>query len=307
MILLCGIPSESPLALVREELTRLGSPYALFNQRRWEQSEMAFELGGDADVTGFLRIGTARWALEDVTGVYTRLMNEQLLPELEGEPDGSPRRRRCRALHETLAEWYEIAPARVVNRARPQGSNFSKPYQAQLIRAAGFAVPETLVTNDPDLVREFQARHGRLVFKSTSGLRSIVRELAPGDAERLEQIRWCPVQFQAFVDGTNVRVHTVGSDDVFATAVESDATDYRYALRDGGEARLTPVDLPDELAERCLRLAAALGLPFSGIDLKLTPSGEAFCFEVNPSPAFSYYESNTGQPIARALARYLVG
>lgn len=306
MILLCGIPSESPLALVRQELERLGTPSLLFNQRRWERTEVAFDVA-DGRVTGFLRIGAGRWALEEITGVYTRLMNEQQLPELEGEPDGSPRRRRCRSLHEALAEWYEIAPARVVNRARPQGSNFSKPYQAQLIRAAGFAVPETLVTNDPDLVREFRARHGRIVFKSTSGLRSIVRELDADDAARLEQIRWCPVQFQAFVEGTNVRVHTVGQDDVFATAVESDVTDYRYARRDGGSATLTALELPGELAERCLKLAAALDLPFSGIDLKLAPSGEAFCFEVNPSPAFSYYESNTGQPIARALARYLAG
>jgi hypothetical protein len=28
---------------------------------------------------------------------------------------------------------------------------------------------------------------------------------------------------------------------------------------------------------------------------------------VNPSPAFSYYESHTRQPIARAVARYLCG
>jgi len=28
-------------------------------------------------------------------------------------------------------------------------------------------------------------------------------------------------------------------------------------------------------------------------------------FEVNPSPAYSYYEANTEQPIAASLARYL--
>jgi hypothetical protein len=32
-----------------------------------------------------------------------------------------------------------------------------------------------------------------------------------------------------------------------------------------------------------------------------------FCFEVNPSPGYSYFEANTGQPIARAVARYLAG
>ncbi len=56
-------------------------------------------------------------------------------------------------------------------------SNASKPFQAQLIAAAGFVVPDTLVTNDPEVVREFHAEHGRVIFKSTSGIRSIVREL----------------------------------------------------------------------------------------------------------------------------------
>ena len=46
--------------------------------------------------------------------------------------------------------------------------------------------------------------------------------------------------------------------------------------------------------------------PSRGRDrLKLTPDQQVYCFEVNPSPAFSYYEAHTGQPIAQAIARYL--
>jgi D-alanine-D-alanine ligase-like ATP-grasp enzyme len=45
----------------------------------------------------------------------------------------------------------------------------------------------------------------------------------------------------------------------------------------------------------------------AGLDLKVTPEGEVFCFEVNPSPGFSYFEQATGQPIARAVARHLAG
>jgi len=73
------------------------------------------------------------------------------------------------------------------------------------------------------------------------------------------------------------------------------------------DTSLHAIELPDELAERCLRLAQALGLAFAGIDLKLTPDKQAYCFEVNPSPAFSYYAAHTGQPIAQAVACYLAG
>jgi len=185
------------------------------------------------------------------------------------------------------------------------GSNSSKPYQAQLIRAQGFAVPETLITNDPDLVHEFRHRHKKVVYKSISSIRSIVQMLGEKDLARLEHILWCPTQFQAFVAGTNVRVHTVDTT-VFATAIATDATDYRYtSLQGSAEAKLYPIELSKELAERCINLAQALELPFAGIDLKITPDNQVYCFEVNPSPAFSYYELNTGQDISDAVARYL--
>jgi glutathione synthase/RimK-type ligase-like ATP-grasp enzyme len=303
MILLCGIPSETPLAMVRAELDRMAAPYVLFNQREFETMGMAFEIQTHK-VAGWLQVDSRRYRLEDFLGIYARLMDDRLLPELVNEPDDAPRRRHCRALHETLIRWCELTPARVVNRAAAMGSNSSKPYQAQLIQAHGFLTPETLITTNPDLVRTFHRKHKRVIYKSMSGVRSIVQTLEEADDERLDRIRWCPTQFQAFVQGTNVRVHIVG-EAVFATAIETTATDYRYAQRQGSEAELYPIELPADVAERCVRLAEALGLAFAGIDLKITPDYQVYCFEVNPSPAFSYYEAHTGQPIAEAVGRYL--
>ncbi len=304
MILLCGIPSESPVALVRERLDEANIPYVLFAQRQFAEMDLEFEVAGHS-VCGSLRVGPERYRLEDFTGVYTRLMDDQLLPELRAEPPQSALRRRARLLHDALTRWTEISPALVVNRTASMGSNFSKPYQAQLIVQAGFRTPETLITNDPEAVREFHARHGRVIYKSMSGVRSIVQTLEEEDYPRLQQIRWCPTQFQAYVAGTNVRVHTVG-EAVFATAIKTEATDYRYARKQTGDyADLEATELPVETAARCVHLARRLELSFAGIDLKITPDGEVFCFEVNPSPAYSYYEANTGQPISGALARLL--
>lgn len=306
MILLCGIPSESPMALVREALDELGAPYVFFNQRHFATAEFDFELRAGR-ATGRFRLGDDTHALEEFTAVFPRMMDDHFLPELNGEPDTSPKRRACRALHDAIHRWTEVADARVVNRSGPMSSNFSKPYQTQLIQSYGFRVPETLITNDPELAREFRARHGRVIFKSISGVRSIVRTLEDDDLKRLNLIRLCPTQFQAFVPGTNLRVHTIG-EEVFATAVSTDATDYRYAHRQIGDpAELRAVELSDWLAAKCVALARGLGLDFAGIDLKVTPDDQIYCFEVNPSPAFSYYEGNTGQPISRAVARYLAG
>jgi hypothetical protein len=306
MILLAGIPTEPPLARVAYELECLNVPVALFNQREAAGGRVDFTLDPEG-VRGVFKLGHLTHRLEDVAGAYTRLMDDRVLPELDGEAPDSAARVACRDLHDTLYRWLEITPARVVNRASAMGSNGSKPYQAQLIARAGFAVPETLVTNDPELVYEFVAEHRRVVYKSVSGARSIVQELTGDDFARLGDIRWCPVQFQAYVEGVDVRVHVIG-EQVFATRVHSAITDYRYAGLNGSEpARLEATELDDDLAQRCVALTRTLGLRFSGLDLRIPPEGPVACFEANPCPAYSYYESHTGQPIAAAVALHLAG
>lgn len=304
MILIAGIPSETPIAMVRQRLDDAGVPYVMLNQRDFASADIAFEVW-NGRVTGRLELPGASYRLEDFHAIYTRLMDDRSLPELRHEPPDSLMRRHCRGFHEALTRWMEISPAIVMNRCAPMSTNSSKPYQAQLIQRLGFRTPETLITTDPAAVRAFAGRHPRVVFKSVSAARSIVRTLEPDDFERIENIRWCPTQFQEFVDGTNVRIHTVGGR-VYATAVSTDATDYRYAKRQtGSHAELREVELSKQLSERCLALAAALELEFAGIDLKITPADDVYCFEVNPSPAFSYYESATGQPISEGVAMAL--
>ena len=199
---------------------------------------------------------------------------------------------------------FEDMSCPVVNRLGGGMSNNSKPYQSLLLARAGFRVPPTLVTSDPDAARAFYAEHGEVIYKSTSGVRSIVRRLGPVQLDRLELLRNGPAQFQAFIPGQNVRVHTVG-DELFATRVTSEAVDYRYARRDGLAVEMEPAQLPFDVARARLRIARELELLHVGIDLKETPDGEWFCFEVNPCPGFLYYERNTGQPISAALAELL--
>jgi glutathione synthase/RimK-type ligase-like ATP-grasp enzyme len=267
---------------------------------------MVYEVSNGA-VNGWLELDGEGIPLASITGVYLRLMDHARLPEFTQLAETAPERITCQALHDTVVRWAEIAPACVVNRTAAMASNNSKPYQAQLIRAQGFEVPETLITNDPGLVRAFRAQHGRIIYKSISGVRSIVQTFQDSDLDRLPLIRWCPVQFQTFIPGVDVRVHVVGCE-VFPTEIASAATDYRYASQQvGAAAQLKETRLPTEVEAKCVQLAKALGLEFAGIDLRITPDQRAVCFEVNPCPGFSYYEANTGQPISHAVARHLAG
>jgi glutathione synthase/RimK-type ligase-like ATP-grasp enzyme len=147
----------------------------------------------------------------------------------------------------------------------------------------------------------------RVIYKSLSSIRSIVSRLSNADLdERLRRVRNCPTQFQEVIEGEDIRVHTV-SGQVFATEIVSDVSDYRYAGRDGGSLSMRVIDLPIHVADACLQMARSLGLVLSGIDLRRTSDNEYYCFEINPSPGFIFYERMTGQPISEAVAHLLRG
>src|SRR5229473_351365 len=101
MILLCGIPSESPLALVREALDELGAPYLSLNQRQFSIMNMELEVTAGRTV-GLLQLNGDSYPLDEFTGIFTRLMDYRFLPELKGEPESSPQREHCRNLFDTL-------------------------------------------------------------------------------------------------------------------------------------------------------------------------------------------------------------
>lgn len=308
MIILCGIPSEPPIRLAIEAAEELGLEHLVFNQRHAEYSDISLEIN-EGLLSGTLRYRETDYPLRSFSGIFTRLTDWRTLPENRTVHDtpADPRRvSRSRLLHEALSEWIELADCRVLNRARAMASNGSKPYQAQIIVRSGLLVPLTLVTNDPAQAEAFARLHGRVIYKSVSSIRSIVCELKPDDFARLDNVRHLPTQFQAFIPGTNIRVHVVG-EHLFATRVETESVDYRYADRDGMEVKMHPTELPSEVHRACLDLSKSLELPLCGIDLKVTPDSEWYCFEVNPSPAYSYYEQHTGQRISRAIASYLAG
>jgi hypothetical protein len=301
VILLWGLAAESPLARVREELANLGVPAVLVNQHEVLGTEVHLEIG--PDVTGWVRTPEARVALEDVTAVYVRPYDTRSVPAVRTAGPSSPEWRHAARVEEVLWAWADATPALVVNRASAMAANGSKPFQAELIRRFGFRVPRTLVTSDPDAADAFWAQHGEVVYKSVSGVRSIVSRLGPTHRERLADVAHCPTQFQAYVPGTEYRVHVVG-DEVFACRIVTEATDYRY----GGEhtVELCAAELPGGVADRCRTMAAAMELPVAGVDLRRTPSDEWYCFEVNPSPGFDYFQRGTGLPIGAAIARLLV-
>jgi hypothetical protein len=293
LVAVLGRETEGPCQLLLDAFRHQGTPAVMLDQRRLGPPEETW-FNGLHDQHG------KRVRLDHLHGLYLRPADTGAM--------GLPVDRAAMAAAQTQAwsAFAEWAPLTVVNRLSSMASNSSKPLQSQVLAALGFAIPPMLLTTRPEAVNAFEAEHGPLVFKSASGVRSIVCPLDAAARARMQQVRHAPTLFQKQLRGTNVRVHVVG-DAVFATEIDSGAVDYRYAGRQGADAELRTTQLSLDLQGLCRQAAEQLGLLFAGIDLMLADDGEVYCFEVNPSPGYSWYQDATGQNISGALAELLSG
>jgi len=212
---------------------------------------------------------------------------------------------------EALGGFWASLDARWVNQPWAQLAAGHKPRQLDAARRAGLEVPPTLITNLPARARAFLgAQRGGAVCKALHATPEDwqpTRLVGPGDLERLDEVRFAPVIFQAFVPGVDVRVTAVG-ERLFAAAIDARETaspaDFRPAF---AEARVEPCELPPPVAGRLRSLLRDLGLAYAAIDLRRTAAGQHVFLEVNPAGQWLFVEERTGQPIAEALAALLAG
>jgi glutathione synthase/RimK-type ligase-like ATP-grasp enzyme len=290
MIALLGPAGDEITAFLTLRLSALEEPFVLIDPRQTAGGQIELVWHPDRPEDSVLRQGARQVRVSELRSIYLREIAYGT-----GRPE----------LIAALVAMTESTDALVLNRTSGSATNGSKPFQSRLIAQHGFRTPPTLITTDPAAARAFYAEHdGRVIHKSISWMRSIVVQTDEADLERLDMVRNCPTQFQALVPGTDVRVHVVG-DRVFATEIETVAVDYRYAALAGAERTMRDMELPDEIAQRCIDVSRSLGMGLTGVDLRRDPDGVWWCFEVNPSPGFTFYQAQTGQPIGHAVVELL--
>ena len=290
-ILLWGLSGDSPFDAVHRALLRRRAGVVTVDQRNVADQAAELEVG-PGGVSAVLTLAGQSVDLDEVSAAYVRPYDVRRIPVVRQARPDSALWRHALALDDTMLAWAEVAPAMVVNRPSAMTSNASKPYWAALIRAAGFAVPETLLTTDVEAAQKFWDRHREVVFKSISSTRSVVTRLDRSHRRRFADLAWCPTQFQAWVPGVEHHVHVVG-DDVFACEITSAAADNRYPRTDAEAVRMRSCRLPAPVAERCRRLTTHLGLAFAGLDLRRAADGTWYCFEVNPYTHLTTFLNDT--------------
>lgn len=204
-------------------------------------------------------------------------------------------------LESMLIRW----PTRWVNGWEAYQLHQTKPAQLAVVCSldlgAALAVPDTLLSNDPQAVVEFARRHGDCIFKPVQG-GAHTRPLTTKHLtdEHLANLVHAPVTIQQRIEGTDIRVFLAGRR-LHACELHTDALDFR----EDDDVRIEPTELPDEVAAACRRIAAALKLLWTGIDLRRSADGRYHFFEANPSPMFLGFEDRNDLPLTDALLSLL--
>ncbi|CUI09574.1 hypothetical protein BN2497_13925 [Janthinobacterium sp. CG23_2] len=180
----------------------------------------------------------------------------------------------------------------------------------QLQRAArmGFRIPASLTTNSPADVKAFRASvEGPMIFKALSSPNLGGDDLADADRiaagigttlvddamfEQLESVGELACHFQQYIPKQyELRVTIIG-ERVFAAKIHSQ-NDQRTAIDSRDMSADIPYEatvLPDAVRERCLAFVRSYDLPYSALDLIVTPDDDYVFLENNPVGQFLYVE-----------------
>ncbi|MER9338948.1 hypothetical protein NKJ06_34485 [Mesorhizobium sp. M0293] len=313
MILLFSNRRDLTTDFLVKELHGRGATFARVNL------ESAGDLAVECDISGnrlswHLEVRRERINLADVKAAYFRR---------PGRPAALPTLLEADARH-FVGEWSALIKSMC---AALEGKWFSnpdailraedKPKQLSNAIAAGFSVPNTLISNTFQNVKRFLDSGDAIAKPLCSGHLQDSRSewvifttrVGPIPEYDSPSIELCPVIYQReILKQCDIRVTVVG-DKVFATAIESqslkDSTvDWRRG--DVSDIAHKAHEMPETLAVKCRSLVKRLGLRFGAIDLILDRDGKYWFLEINPNGQWAWLEKRVGHPIASAIVDELM-
>lgn len=179
-----------------------------------------------------------------------------------------------------------------------------------------FPIPATLVTNDPEVARQFVATHGDSVVKSIAGYgrrlesgfeAAYTQRVTPDVLQKFDSLQLAPVCLQGYVaKDFELRVTIVG-ERVFTCRIDSQMSERTRVdwRRYDPAVPHRSYTLDSNIERKLLAMMEHYGIHFAAFDLVVTPHGETVFLEMNPSGQFVWIEEKTGMPITDTLVDFL--
>jgi glutathione synthase/RimK-type ligase-like ATP-grasp enzyme len=251
---------------------------------------------------------------------YRRARNPESFPRAHDGDQAFLRGEWGRFLKNVYALTDHGADRLWVNRPNAAAMAENKLVQLRAAHRCGLRFPPTLVSHDPQEIRRFVQRHGRVVYKPfmthtwkdaetgrmfSTYARIVELEMLEDDASLLH----CPGIYQVYVDKRcDLRVTAIG-DRYFAARLHTQHDDgfVDWRVRQSVQGlRAEPGELSASDQAKLAALMRELGLVFGCIDLAIDANGEAHFLEVNQAGQFLFVEDLLPSlPLLRAMSAML--
>lgn len=203
------------------------------------------------------------------------------------------------------AFWEVISPnAFWINDVRSQAKVSCKLTQLKVAAKLGFVVPESIVTNDPEVIVKFIKAHkpGQVVYKpiypvmwvSGDSLHlTYTKPIRLEDLPPYDTLKLTPGIYQKRIKKAyELRVTCMGHT---AVATKINSQDHESGVEDwrcvsARELKMEPYTLPDEIANKCFALMMKFGVVFGCFDFIVTSEGEYVFLEINEQGQFLWQE-----------------
>lgn len=321
MILIVTSRGDYTSDFVVLRLTKLGIPFARFNTEDFPRNAECsiFYRSDDSRQTDIsLGIGDLGLKMDQVTGIWYRRPGRPSVDQFEmDDSDICWAYRECDAI---LRGVWEISSDRIVSLPSAIRRAEEKPFQLKVAMEVGLSIPETLISNDPDVIKESINQGGEWISKplwsgsypNSKGDLGIWCEDVDDSLLDIqsEELRVAPFILQRKVlKEFDARV-IVFKSKAFAFSIHQNSksntfTDWRAV--DPAQLTYTSYKLPSEVYARCLKVLERLNLQFGAFDFAVLPSGEHIFLEINPNGQWAWLEIETGVDLTGSLIELLSG
>jgi glutathione synthase/RimK-type ligase-like ATP-grasp enzyme len=182
----------------------------------------------------------------------------------------------------------------------------NKLVELQLAKQVGLKIPQTLVSQNPQTIREFcTSLNNQVILKPLAGVAGaavaatmVTDELLASD----QSLQLCPAIYQEMIDGTqHLRINAFG--DEFLTAIiTSENLDWRFGI---AKATVEPYELSATLKAQLQEFLDRAGLRMGIFDMKINLNQEPIWLEINPQGQFLFVEGLSEMKLADAFADFL--
>lgn len=191
--------------------------------------------------------------------------------------------------------------------------------QLLLANKYNIKIPNTLITNQPEIAKDFFVECGEEILVKAiytgnvtiNGLNQAIPSRKIGKEQfysNYQNIALCPTQLQEYVEKAfELRITIIG-EKVFAVKIDSqlhEETKIDWRLH----TKLNPhsiFELPANIEKFCIDFLKEQGLVYGAMDFIVTPRGEYYFLENNPFGQYLWLEIETGIPLTETICNLLI-